>query len=104
MITYDPSVMENLASSLYKRAASIERTGAILGGLVGLAGTWATVTSMGVGDNLLVMAFGTLLGGAIGYNSARSRAFMLRAEAQKLLCQVQIEANTRRAAGLQHTA
>lgn len=36
-----------------------------------------------------------LLGASIGYLNARAKAFLLRLAAQKALCQVRIEENTR---------
>ena len=97
MIQFDASVMQTLAQSLYAQAASVERTGAIIGALVGIMGGGALTT---IADLPLVLGagFGAMLGGALGFSMARSRAFLLRVEAQKLLCQVQIEANTRQLA------
>lgn len=87
MIEYDRDILESLAAGLYSQARSIE----LLFSVIGLAAGGAL--GYGFGEEV-----GGLIGagvGAIGgFMTARPIAFALRARAQSILCQVQIERNT----------
>lgn len=93
--TYDPSIIQEFADRLYRRAGSIVFTwtlglgliGAVIGGAVGSA-----LRSEGL---LLWAGVGAFVLGIIGYQMGSERAFALRLQAQTALCQAQIEANTR---------
>ena len=108
-VEYDSVVIRAYAATLYKRAESMV-TWATLGGIVWgvlLSGVVAAVGSAkpeylpGVpdtrnGQGILIMM--AVLSGGIGAwrrSVAQSKAWMLRLEAQKALCQVRIEENTR---------
>ena len=94
MASFDPSVIQEFAEALYRRAGTIvffyAVLVAILGGGVGLV--LGQATGLGPAPGALAMlVLGALLGAALG----RDRAFALRLQAQTALCQVQIEKNTR---------
>jgi len=100
VITYDPDILQTYADRLYKRAKWL----AGRYGFWGFVGGWAadlaiTLLSMflsrreffaGAGLWFLPLTF-ALVGGAYGWD----KAFQLRLEAQRTLCQLQIERNTR---------
>lgn len=100
-VKYDPSVIQEMADQLYAQARTMVAQSVLLGLLFGSAtgGVVALFLSelgpeVGVG---LVVTFAALCA-ALGASSARSKTLSLRLQAQELLCQVQIEVNTRRAA------
>ena len=88
-VEFNPDIVQKMADRMYSQARTMviyaALSGALLGGLIGLAVTQKSTFAM-VG----ALFFG-LLGAAIG----NSRALTLRVEAQKLLCQLEIEKNTR---------
>ncbi|MCA9577966.1 MAG: hypothetical protein KC668_21175 [Myxococcales bacterium] len=100
-VKYDPSVIQEMADQLYARARTMVAQSVLLGLLFGSA-TGAVValflgelrSEIGVG---LVVTFAALCA-VLGASSARTKTLSLRLQAQELLCQVQIEMNTRRAA------
>lgn len=88
MASYDSNVIQNIADSLYSRAATIVFLHVAFFLLVGaVAGGYA-----GGGVAALV---GGIVGALLGYYLGAQRAFMLKLQAQVALCQVQIEKNTR---------
>ncbi len=96
-VQYDPKIIQTLAEGLYARARSIERTSAFVGAVLGVGSGGAVGVAIGESGVAAGMALvGLLLGGYIGYTVGRSRAFVLRVQAQTALCQKQIELNTRR--------
>ena len=102
MADYDPKILQKSADDLYSRAESIVAT-YIGGGLVlgialggGLAGVLAKVRSDMDPSALAIMAILTgVLGSAVGWAQGSAKAFWLKLEAQRTLCQLQIEKNTR---------
>ena len=103
---YDPNILQSFADDLYKQARYIVITTALRYGLItflvsllllgGLSsyiphrnmpdeGSWLTVSVLIV----------TLMGVAVGISEGNRKAFQLRLEAQKLLCQKRIESHTR---------
>jgi hypothetical protein len=93
--------MEQFSDQLYSKARSVVFTyaavGLILGGAVGL------FLKIGVSNSRDLHSFGSFLMGVpaaiglwIGYSTGQMKAFGLRLEAQRTLCQLQIEANTRK--------
>lgn len=110
MVKYDATVLQQFADSLYAKARSIVINyaifGLILGGGCGLvvsslvhSGSRAGVPMLGT----LLWAIPTIMGLAVGISIGQMKAFMLRLEAQRTLCQVQIEANTRQISDVQET-
>lgn len=96
MTKYKPEILETYATRLYRRASlSIviyALAGIAIGALIG-AGL-ATFSERGsLESTMLICAF---FGFAIGFLVGDSRAFMLKLEAQKTLCQLETEKNTRR--------
>lgn len=89
MIKYDPKVLHRLAGQLYDRAEAVLFGHVMVGGLLG-AGGFLLNTAAGL--------CGVLIGLLIGYWIGDRKAFQMRVEAQLILCQVQIEENTRSSA------
>lgn len=87
MIEYDRDILESLAAGLYSQARTIEG----LFALVGLGAGAALGYGLGEEAGGLV---GAAVGAGLGFLLARPIAFALRARAQSILCQVQIERNT----------
>ena len=94
MVTYDPQVLQQLATKLERRAKTIEFSRTVLGIFVGVA-TASFATKAGGGDEVLgqVVVMGAILGAVLGFASARSAAFALRVQAQTIMCQVVIAHN-----------
>lgn len=95
---YDSAVLKNLADKMYVQAASAVATSTGLGLLVGVVagGAYGWPLREEVLDLFMWAAIGGVPLGAVGYMRGSARALSLRAEAQKILCQVEIEENTRR--------
>lgn len=96
-INYDPSLIQEAANRLYSAAASIIFTSTFFGLIIGtvIGGAIYYFVKPTHPDPGIIILIGALLGGIFGYSSGRERAFRLKLEAQKALCQVQIEKNTR---------
>ncbi|WXH27282.1 hypothetical protein WA016_01198 [Myxococcus stipitatus] len=96
LVQYDPNIIQTHAESLYEQAKGVVVRGGLAGFAVGAFIGYAVGGSEG-GSTLAVIG-GALLA-IIGVAMARSRALTLQLQAQMALCQVAIEANTRRATG-----
>src|SRR5260221_4840880 len=100
-VTYDPAVIQKFAERLYGRATSIVVTSTLIGLVVGLlvgggiAVAMAKQSPGGQPEVGLPIAIGAGIGALFGLFRGLERAFLLKLEAQKALCQVQIETNTR---------
>ena len=96
-LDYDEELILKGAEGFYRQARAIvvkhALTGAALGTLAGFLASlaWDATNS----PNALVISAIALVGLWLGISSGRARAFALRFQAQQLLCQVQIERNTR---------
>ncbi len=88
---FDPTVIQQFADRLYSQARTLVVLYSVLGVLVGSIGAYAITRS----ERLAMIAGGLL--GLLGFAIGQARTFSLRLQAQTALCQVQIEANTRRA-------
>jgi hypothetical protein len=95
--TFDPTIMEQFAGQLLRKADSVRVGSAIVGGVVGvifgavpltpLASVWPIPAIFGFATILL----GALAGVLVGYVVGEGRAFRLRVQAQTALFQVDIE-------------
>lgn len=98
MVRYDPRVISEYAVQLYSRAARTvflhTAAGVIVGGLAGFLAGESLGGGLGAAAALALAAFF----GFIMYSIGQDKAAALRLAAQTALCQVQIEANTRRGA------
>lgn len=99
MARYDPNLVGELATSLDDEAVRTPllyaAAGVIIGGsLLGLlAGGFASADFLRAG---VVTAVGLVAGGVIGWALGAGRAASLRMQAQAVLCQMQIERNTKK--------
>lgn len=94
---FDPSIMEQFAEQLMRKADSVRVGSAIVGGVLGvifgavpltpLASVWPIPAVFGFATILL----GLLAGVLVGYVVGEGRAFRLRVQAQTALFQVDIE-------------
>ena len=100
---YDSSILQQFADDLYSRARWIIFSTAAMYGTVVFVLSIIGVLSASH-SNLRVQEWGvigtlTLVAVAIGVNRGREKAFQLKLQAQQILCQRQIEENTRAAVG-----
>ena len=103
-VAYDSRIIHQFADSLYTRANTIIVTYAIMGLMPGVLaaafGAAFDMTPAIVGGFVCAILFG-----ALGALHGKTAAFELRLQAQRVLCDVQIEYNTRGLAqGQQHPA
>ena len=97
MAQYDPTVLQNYADSLYRKAQWMSFICAVGGAAIG-GGTAYAMGRFAVNPYTSPVAIavlaglGALFGAAVGHKWGVEYRF----EAQKLLCQMQIEQNTRK--------
>ena len=89
MVQYDRSILESFATDLEKQARNVIAISGLIGFLVGGA------LGYGLGKGPLPLGL-AMLGAVMGIAIGRARAFQLRVQAHTLLCQVEIEKNTRK--------
>jgi hypothetical protein len=97
---YDPDILQQYADRLYKKANSIVVWDTIIGVLAGIAAAMILVRleargAPEVSDPSMAPLGLVIVGIVLGYIVGSQRAFTLRLEAQRTLCQMQIEHNTR---------
>ena len=98
-LTYEPTVIEEHARRLNRRADSMGVTGATIGVVVGGFVGCIPLTSLGAAwpipgqFGIATLLAGVLLGAALGYVVGDGRAFGYRLQAQRSLCQLQLERN-----------
>lgn len=95
---YDPAILQTMADRLYASAKFIVIKYALLGGFLGASTGFAAgifIDSQDPGKGFIMGVFLGFLGLLFGAFFAQERAFMLRLQAQNILVQVKIEANTR---------
>ena len=102
MAEYDPAVLQKFADKLYMNAIAVIIGCTILGSIVGavcgkLVVAFAPKT-LSVDSSALLWG-ATLLCLGVGFLIGQERAFRYKLEAQRTLCQMQIERNTRLGAG-----
>jgi len=96
-INYDPTIIQEAVNRLYSAASSIILTSTFFGLIIGAVLGWVIIYFVKPvhPEHSIIYLIIAVLGGIFGYASGRDRAFRLKLEAQKALCQVQIEKNTR---------
>lgn len=96
MATYDSKVIYRFADELYARADAIVGQAVIVSALLGIVLVTAAHLLVPKQMMLSVLALvGSIVLGWSMYRSAERQAFKLRLEAQRVLCEVRIEENTR---------
>ncbi|WP_426751721.1 hypothetical protein [Myxococcus sp. Y35] len=101
-VQYDPNIIRGYAEALYRRASRIVFMTGFIGFILGILGGSVITAPMKNGAPFTLIC--ALVGAFIGVTIGRGRAFALQLQAQSALCQVAIEANTRRAADAAATA
>ena len=106
MTNYDENVLQQYADDLYKQAKWIVVMSALKYGLVVFLASFGTimvvassqknVSTDAANSGMMLVLFLTLIGIAVGVDAGRRKAFMLKLQAQQILCQRQTEINTRK--------
>jgi len=104
--TYDENVLQQYADDLYRQAKWITVWSAVRYGLVvflvsflismAVASSQKDVSTDAANSGVMLVLFLTLIGIAVGVDAGRRKTFMLKLQAQQLLCQRQTEINTRK--------
>ena len=98
---YDPDILQQYADDLYSKAKSIAVTTALIYVLVVFVISFVLVAAMPrvipAEADLTILAISTVIGICAGVDAGRRKAFSLKLQAQQILCQRQIELNTRQA-------
>jgi hypothetical protein len=101
---YDPTVLEQYAEGLYRKADSMRVGARLVGGAVGVVFGAVPLSPLGkylpvpTTFALALVLLGALVGALIGHVIGEGRAFRTRMQAQLVLFQLQLERNTRLAA------
>ncbi|MGB7287151.1 MAG: hypothetical protein WBC71_09490 [Salaquimonas sp.] len=98
MAQYDPQYVEHLADEIMAAASRFVTIRTIVWGFIGLLIGFAAGASAGFfssGTSLIGALIGGILGAALGYWTAQTVVLRMRAEAQLMLTQLEIEKNTR---------
>jgi hypothetical protein len=96
MADFTPARIAKVMKRLETQARRIERNAMLLGALLGSAPGIMSQLDRNPGEGaMLVLAIGVVLGGAIGLAIGKSRAFMIRVEADKLHLLLLLEERTR---------
>ncbi|WP_342373756.1 hypothetical protein NVS55_20135 [Myxococcus stipitatus] len=95
-VQYDPRTIQSHADALYAQARRIVMTFGFFGFIAGASAGGVVGSSLSNGGAFALM--GGVVGLLVGVSMGRSRAFVLQIQAQMALCNVAIEANTRRTA------
>ena len=102
MTTYDENILQQYADGLYREAKSIMFSTALVYGLVSFLIAILIALLLGrVGTDMetiseFAMVIVPVIGIIFGILAGRQKAFHLKLQAQQILCQRQIEVNTRR--------
>jgi divalent metal cation (Fe/Co/Zn/Cd) transporter len=96
-IRYDPLILQKFADRLYSTATSVVILCVIIGVVIGGVGGFQIGGIIGAVIGLVIL-------GALGFAIGLSIAFHLKLRAQSVLCQKQIEENTRKASGMSSIA
>jgi hypothetical protein len=101
MTHYDSNILQQYADQLYRQARAIAIWTALLFGFAVfvsgnllLAVVESASRALG-GNGQGVVLFATLLAVAVGIGTGRRKSFGLKLQAQQILCQREIELNTR---------
>lgn len=94
-IDYDPEVIHSFANALYAQASKLIFTYFLIGFIVGGAIGYFLGAAASPGSEILVALVGGVIVGLLGASAARTKAFLLKLQAQQVLCQLSIEKNTK---------
>ena len=104
-MTYDPAVIHACVARLYARATNIVVSYTLLGLGIGLSAGYVIAGLLGkvAEGRMPYEALGILFFAGFGFSLGRSRADVLKLQAQSALCQVKIEENTRASSEVQRS-
>ncbi|MFV8750473.1 hypothetical protein ACNOYE_07965 [Nannocystaceae bacterium ST9] len=98
MPQFDPSVIQTHAQRLYTAANAIVAVYTVFGLLCGATLGYGFATLTNVKETAPISLVAGLVVAGLAFAVGQSKSFAMRLEAQSVLCQLQIEANTRAAA------
>ncbi|SRR5579884_180488 len=102
MPTYDPNILQTYADRLYRRAHALAAIYAAATGFIGFIATLFYMASrlgpQRINEGMITATIVGVICAIPGAIYGEARSFHLKLEAQKTLCQLQIEQNTRAAA------
>lgn len=98
MVRYDSGVLQEYVDSLYSKAQWIAAQYALGGAMIGLIVGWTIqeLAKASLGESSAPVIICVLISAVIGFAYGRGKGFEYRLRAQTLLCQMQIECNTRK--------
>jgi hypothetical protein len=104
LVQYDPGTLQQFADDLYTQAKGIVIVYAAWYTLLTFAVAWFLIGSPGTTGRGHIDALGSLpwavvialVGLRAGLDAGRRKAFVLKLQAQQILCQQEIELNTRK--------
>ena len=102
MVEYDPAVISEFADRLYSRASSLIVIYTVVGLGVGGGAGFGIDYALKLGNWVWWVAGGVV--GLVGFLTGQEKAFVLKLEAQRALCQLKIEENTRPPAAVERSA
>lgn len=95
---YDPALLQDFADQLYSKARWVLARAAILGFVAGWVADLVVFSLAHIASTAHASSSGQwilpLIGLVVGYVYGSGKAFQLKLEAQRTLCQLQIERNT----------
>lgn len=103
MTKYDSKILYEFADRLYDEANSIIWSYTTIGAIIGIV--LGVITGFLVknvpdentgGVGFIVAIFASVILGVIGFYMGKEKAFSLKLKAQRILCMVKIEENTRK--------
>ena len=92
-VDYDPEIIQRFADKMYSQANAVICLYTLVLTVIGGATGYAIAPDT---HRVPAAAGAAVVGAILGYVAAQPRAFQLRLQAQTALCQMKIEANTRR--------
>lgn len=93
-IRYDPEVIQSFANALYAQASKIIFTYFLIGFIVGGAIGFFLGAAASPGSEMIVALICGVIVGLLGTSAARTKVFLLKLQAQQVLCQLSIEKKT----------
>jgi hypothetical protein len=101
-VKYDADVLKAYAKVLYDQADSIVFWTAVRWAAIGMFMSMAAISASAQGRpelnlvTFMVVLVVAVFAGSLGKQSGDSKAWMIRLDAQRALCQLQVEVNTRK--------
>ena len=95
MAVYDANIIQQFVDRLYRKAQIAVALYTSIGAVIGFIVIFVPITYFGFSSGYVEGTGGATLLGMLGFWLGRERTFKLKLRAQLILCQTQIEKNTR---------